>query len=163
MTGVQTCALPISVLGEEDVAALASEMHARDGHGVAVARRIATDDQTDATNVRRVRAAHQLHAACVRTRSDALEANDFLSNSEDRSIEELVRLVDCNAQVDAVQAGFVLNHKTLRTEREDSVPWREIRVAREQASRLATDDGCLLQVERVALGTVGTDEDELPA
>ena len=52
----------VAVLREEDVAALAAEVHARLGDGERVARHIAADDQRDATDVALRRRAEVLDA-----------------------------------------------------------------------------------------------------
>ena len=154
----------VAVFGEDHVAALAADVHAvgRDGEGVA--DRVAADDQAEAAEVARVRAAHRLDAVGRLRRGERLEAHDLLADAEHvavaragpggRGRSSRTRRSGCARRAPCSRRGRA---RTSRAAERYSV-------ARKQPPGVATDRGrAVTERERAALGAVRVDQHELAA
>src|SRR5690606_248549 len=117
------------------------------------------DDEADAPEVARVRAAHELLALGAGAGlGELLEAEDLLADAEDRAVEELRRDLGEDLQVDAVEAADVADGHALGGGADLRVLRRHVRVAGEGVGARAPDDGLAAQGEGLALGAVGADQ-----
>src|SRR4051812_14737859 len=105
----------VAVLGEEDVAALATEMHARLRDRERVTRHVATDDERDATDVALRRRAETLDAIRAgRLLLERFEFDDLLPDAEHVVRAELDGRVANELLVDAVQRSLVFDRHLRR-------------------------------------------------
>src|SRR4051812_40939808 len=129
----------VAVFGKQDIPALAPAVHATLRDRESVARRVATDDQRQATDVALRRTAEALHIVGRSPLAfELLEADDFLPDAEQIPELEQARLVRSQLQVDAVQRVLVLDRQLSAAAREGRVARRQIAVTRKDRARVAT-------------------------
>ena len=153
----------VTVLGEQDVAALATQ-----DDRVAEQRKrrtvhVAADDDRQPPPETRVRCSHDLGPVLERLRRrDDFEPQQFLADPKD--VAGLERLLGGDLEEHAVQAAEIPDQHTVRADRELGVAWREVGVGVEQRA-LASAEQVLAVLQRMGapFRAVGPDEDQATA
>src|SRR5258708_7304348 len=138
-------------------------MHATLGDRERIAGGVAADDQGQATDVTLGRAAKALDTVGrLALPLQLFEANDLLPDAEDVAELEQTGLVRANLEVDAVQRAFVFDEELAAALAEGGVPRRQVAVAGEDGTRVATDghDGRVRHAEGAGFAAVGAQRGE---
>src|SRR6478735_808521 len=130
----------VAVFGKQNVAALTTAVYAslRDREGIA--RRVATDDQSQATDVALRRTAESLYVVGRAALAlELFEANDFLANPEQITELEQAGFVRAKLEVNAVERVLVFDRQLRSPTREGRMARRQVAVASEDRPRVAAE------------------------